>query len=454
MWAPTEWNTLNETAVPLTTESTLPPIEACYPQDGFFARYMQYAHELTDAPDVYHLAAMLAVHSAVFATDAEVYFEVEVAKKNGEPIKRITQSPIPLWTLITGDSGDRKSTAVDIASDLAEPLIRDRIGGIGSTPEATLDLVAGRPDTFFCYSEGAQFFGQFFAPYWRHGQGIFPLLYDGRAVVKDLAGQRKKNRSGPTPTYRIEIPNPRVSLLVSVAYSHLNKAQDTDWTGGLIARMGIFYDRRVREQDFLLTNEHEQDLLRTELRQTYKAIRTQVIKQGHPIRLGIKPDALEAFRTWRMEFEGLRYLRHEKLQALHNRIPQHVLRYAAHYALSRRQLGINVGSMIPALNLGNWVATGAEMLMSLLTNDTVLQLADRIVTYCAHLPDRCIPIKSLSQILRVSFKTMNPAIEDLIARGVIKRLIGSDNGKYITLTDEAHKQLSGNTVTLRTGRDR
>jgi hypothetical protein len=394
------------------------------PPKGFFPRYLKYAMELTDAPDAFHIAAALAVHSAICSNFVEVYFPTRI-KGSGDidptnlndPNIRVAWSPIHLWTLIVGPSGDRKGTAVKLALDCGKPIVTDQIVGVSTSPEATFDIVGHHPDAFFVYAEGASLFSMFNASYWQHGQGLFPQLYDGDDMKKQLAGQRTKKNPHPDPI-EINIPRPRVSMLVGVAPSHLDAARSTDWTGGLIGRMVMVYGERDRYEPVAgRQNDAEMVILRGML----SNLRNNLVNQPVGVlKIGMKSEAGVLYMDWARQVDGAMKTKSPKIRSLYNRLPQHILRVAAHYALSQNYSVIDRDSVEAAINFGNYVSESIDRVGEMLTDDRILRNVVRLREFLDGYPAQFIPLREVMKALGLSAFTLKPAIESLQAAGQIR----------------------------------
>ena len=405
------------------------------PPKGFFPRYLRYAIELTDAPDAFHIAAALAVHSAVCANYVEVYFPTKVKTGGGgsavateanDPSVRVAWSPIHLWTLIVGQSGDRKGTAIKLALDCGKPLVDDQIVGVSSSPESTFDIVGHHPDAFFVYAEGATLFSMFAASYWQHGQGLFPQLYDGDDMKRQLAGQRTKKNPHPEPI-EINIPRPRVSMLVGVAPSHLDAARSTDWTGGLIGRMVLVYGERVC-YDPVAGRQNDNEMCA--LREILHKLRDHLMHQPVGVlRVGMKADAGAMYMDWARSIDGMMKTKSPKIRSLYNRLPQHILRVAAHYALSQAYNVIDQESVVAAINFGNYVSESIDRVGEMLTDDRILRNVVRLREFLSVYPGDLIPLREVIKALGLSAFTLKPAIESLQASGQVSVMQSASTGE-------------------------
>lgn len=433
------------------------------PEQGFFPEYVRYASTLTDAPEIYHVGAALAVHSAVCANHVEVYFPTSKTKDTtgeqrtviGEGVENRTPgqsielawSPSHLWVLLVGPSGDaRKSTAVTLATEVAGSLITEQTAGEITSPASTFDWVSRHPDAFFVYSEGAALFSMFNASYWQEGQGLFPKLYDGLNMKKQLVGGRRtKNNPSPDPI-EIEIIRPRVSLLVGVATAHLDAARSTDWTGGLIGRMLLLYAERERHDPIPgKTNEGEKDRLHTLLKAERQYVLDTYGNKGKEMVIGIKSAAGETYMDWSTKIDDLQRTKAPKVRALYNRLPQHVLRVAAHYTLSQGHNAIGIQSMQAAVEFGNFCVTSIDRIAELLTDDKVLRTAVRLRDFLRAHKSEVVSYRTIMKSLSLSEHGLKYAIESLTAAGEIRSFVsqGSQEKFLLKCTPAPHDRLPG-----------
>jgi len=412
-------------------------VEELIPKTGFFPDYIRYARELTDAPDEYHLAAALSVHSAVYGSIVEVqHLAVKTETAQDSRDQLLAWSPTHLWTIIIGDSGDRKTTALNKAEDVLDPFIEDRRGAIGSSPESTMDMVSNAPDTVFWYAEGAAFFSQFLANYWRQGQGVFPQLYDGRSIDRKLTGGLRTAKNPSPKPIHIRIERPRVTLTIGVALGHLAETRAVDWTGGLIPRMMIFHANRVRRQDSELINEEGQKRLQGRLRAVLNGL-TAATKNGVYL-LKVTPEAAEIHSAWSAKVDQVGQKRSERVRPTFNRIPDHVRRVAAHYAVSQGHSAVGPDSMVSACNLGNFLITSVDRVSELLSTDRVDRLAttvrDFVVLASGGVPGRPVPLLDVTRALRLSAHTLEPALKSLQKTGEMRTVAYQGQlGTYLVL---------------------
>ncbi|MFH1609543.1 MAG: DUF3987 domain-containing protein [Candidatus Bipolaricaulota bacterium] len=422
------------------------------PRKGFFPEYVRYATELTDAPQIYHLAAALSLHSAVFGHMAEVQYlasndgdgsPASVPAVEGEGDRRerkIRWSPLHLWTLLIGESGDRKTTALNKAEDLLDMFAGGRKGGIAGSPEATFDVVSNQPASVFWYPEGATFFSMFFANYWKHGQGVFPQLYDGRDINRTVSGGRRTPKNPNPKPYQVKIKQPRVTLSVAVALGHIENAQNSDWTGGLIARMMIFHAKRTVYQDGELHNETGRQRLRAMLQKVQSELyRVRDPKTGvFPLKM--HAEANRVLAEWGRLVNEAGQKRPDRIRSIFNRIPDHVLRVAAHYAISQGYNAVNVETAEAAVNLGNAMILSTDRVSELLSTDRVDRMATAIRDFVAQeargRPGQPVSVLSITKALRLSAATLDPALKSLITTGELRSVaIQGYWGKYVMIPE-------------------
>lgn len=397
------------------------------PSKGFFYDYVQYASALTDAPEIYHVISALAVFSAVTSNYVEIRYPTRAP--DGRTLE--TWSPMHLWFLIVGPSGDRKSTSMNLAVETAKNVIQEQIAGVGSTPESTFDFVGHKPHAFFFYPEGVSLFTMFNASYWQHGQGIFCDLYDGREdYVRQLTGTRTKSNPSPDPV-EIHVRRPRVSLLTGIAVEHLDNIRRTDWTGGLIGRMALVYDERTRLID---TPGLKDEVGRLKLESQLQKLRNTLTSLSKPLQMGAQPAAIDVYSAWSRKLDAKVVERPAKVRSLFNRLPNHILRIAAAYAVSQMYNEIDVNSMMAAIRLGEVIEQSISRVCDLLADDPIQRNAVRVLDIVRRSPTGSVKAADLIDQTRLSYVTLTPAIKSLIAAGyVILSASASTGENYIRL---------------------
>lgn len=394
-------------------------VEKLVPGTGFFPEYLAYARQLTDAPPVFHVGAALGCYSSVVSNYAEILYPIKMP--NGD--QKMSWSPIHLWVLLTGPSGDRKTTAAEKAFEAVAPIIESQVVGSATTPESTFDLVAHNPDAFFYFPEGASFFSMMNAPYWQHGQGLFCELYDGRDEMKrQLAGHRTKQNPQPEPI-TIYIRRARVSMLVGVATAHLDNARNTDWTGGLIGRMFII---RSKLDKFNAAGKMIDPQGLERLVALIRDTRDGLIATNGIYRLGIKVEAAKMFAEWSTAINETSKSKPDKVRPVFRRVSEQVRRIAALYAISQKHTHIGVASMTPAIAIGNVSIDSIDQVALDLSDDPVLRVSARIMDLLDGHPDG-LSYRYIVKAVRLSTHKLEPAIKSLINCGEV-RVVRANNG--------------------------
>ncbi len=398
------------------------------PKSGFFPRYLAYAIPLTDSPEVFHVSAAIAVYSAVVSNYIDIEFDVPtgIIGPDGKQLINKARSSTNVWILNVAPSGDRKGKAINLAVGVAHKTIEDQISGMSSSPESTFDLVTHHNDAFFLYAEGAGLFSMFYASYWKHGQGLFPQLYDGDPMRRELSGQRTKKTPSPE-TLTIDIARPRVGMLVGVAPTHLDAARGTDWTGGFIGRMAMVFAERDRFNPIGgMFNDAEKAALETVLFNT----RQRLIKvTGSTMPVGMHPDALALYAAWSRKVDHDQREKPPKTRSLFNRLPEHVKRISALYAVSQDFTEIDVGSMEAAIHFGNYVGESIDRVGSELTDDQVVRTVVRLQRLLKNHDGPYISMRDTMRLLNLSRAALRYPIESLVSAGELELVFSGEGNR-------------------------
>jgi hypothetical protein len=128
--------------------------------ERFTEKYLEYAKEFTDCPEVFlHWGALLAISASL---SRKVY--VEIGAWN--------QSP-NLWIVLIGKSSSHKSTAISRVEDLIEAIDVDRLAPSEFTAEAIIDALSKNSTRLFIFDEAKSFFDSMAKKY---NQGLNALL--------------------------------------------------------------------------------------------------------------------------------------------------------------------------------------------------------------------------------------------------------------------------------------
>jgi hypothetical protein len=199
------------------------PSQASVAGDTSFVRtYVSWAYHRTDAPLVFALPAALNLLS----TNAPI----QLCAFNGGRIHANT------WGMIVGLSGwGRKTTAVEMAMDVQRGVDSTKIGSEPASPEA-LDLsLSEYPQQSLYYEEMGDFLARSHDGYYRAIREKLTKSYDCPPINKRSAKAK------------IEVPNPRLSILGGVTPSYLETwTNENDWQGGFLGRWAVFYGQVER----------------------------------------------------------------------------------------------------------------------------------------------------------------------------------------------------------------
>jgi Protein of unknown function (DUF3987) len=128
--------------------------------DRFTEKYLEYAKEFTDCPDVFLMwGALLAISASL---SRRVY--VEIGAWN--------QSP-NLWIVLIGKSSSHKSTAISRVEDLIESIDLDRLAPAEFSHEAIIDALSKNATRLFIFDEAKSFFDSMHKKY---NEGLNALL--------------------------------------------------------------------------------------------------------------------------------------------------------------------------------------------------------------------------------------------------------------------------------------
>lgn len=188
----------------------------------FLAAYEDLFAKSTDAPVEFGHAGGLAVLSAIALGRRWIERGASRIKPN-------------IFMLLTADSSrDRKSTSVQIATNILREVESKRIGPDDFTAEGLVSMMRKRPGKGKTRNRlilAIEEFGSYLATARRaYGENLAASMckmYDGRSF--------EKARSGKKP---ILIKDPMVTLFGGVAYGMLEKYADpNDWTTGFFTRI-------------------------------------------------------------------------------------------------------------------------------------------------------------------------------------------------------------------------
>jgi hypothetical protein len=132
--------------------------------DRFTDKYLEYAKEFTDCPDVFlSWGALLAISASLSRC---VY--VEIGSWNIAP---------HLWVIVIGKSSSHKSTAISIVEDLIEVMDSERSAPHEFSAEAIITSLSKSGNRLFIFDEAKGFFDMIAKKYNESLKSLFTILY-------------------------------------------------------------------------------------------------------------------------------------------------------------------------------------------------------------------------------------------------------------------------------------
>lgn len=197
---------------------------ALYPKKGIFCDVLKELVDSTDAPAIYHLASVLTTAVAALGR-CGLYVGEE---------HRAHVVPMTLWTAVIGESGDRKSTAMEraVASlQQSDPLM---MLPTDASQEGWHQALSEQPVSLLYRDELS---GLFDAAQRSYSQGLRSWLLEtwaGNDMVRKTLSRQET-----------VIKRPRLSILGGIPPAVFSeKTTKSDWRSGFLARFIYFGGRR------------------------------------------------------------------------------------------------------------------------------------------------------------------------------------------------------------------
>ena len=250
-------------------EECLPPLA---PGNSFLRDYTNYARQITDAPDAYHLAVALSI------------FSTAVCDRTLIP-RGPTGIPPTLWMILVGRSRhDRKTTSIRIGTALAKATaMGNRLIEGTSSAEGLQRLLSEYPARTMLYPEFGRYLEAAGSGYEAKQRRLMMELFDpSDGEFKHDLGKGTKNR----------ILNHRLGMLAACATTFiLHKTKREDWEGGFFGRsIIVFGNRGDRNQP----QGSPDPIASADLRRRIEAMTTTPI----PVCGGLTKKADEIFHSW------------------------------------------------------------------------------------------------------------------------------------------------------------
>ncbi len=248
-------------------------IRAAVPTRGLCRDYLRYCTRQTDAPAEFHLAAFLAALGTLVPPDLGIWHGGNWLYAH-------------FWALVVGASGaSRKSSAIDIATDILRAAAVERVADSPGSVEGLLEGLQEQSQQLIAYSEMGEFLARTSrADHMRPLREEYTKLYDGRS-----SGERLSKRSRP-------ILNPRLALLGGVAPAFLEEnTGSVDWSGGFLSRFCFLYGVRDR----FIARADPDDAARTDLVRRLTAVKAS----GVGALVGLSPEAHARWEVWSRDID-------------------------------------------------------------------------------------------------------------------------------------------------------
>lgn len=218
-------------------------VNGALPSSGFARAYVDFARDRSDAPAAYHLPVALNLLAAALPVEAGVPWAPDPMRGN-------------IWGLLVGPSGDRKTVAITIGSNVLREADASQLPDeLPGSVEALGQMLHDNAKRLIIYREFGAFLSQTIRGYAKPLREKYTELYDGQPSTVVFRKQR------------IQIENPRVSLLCASTPAYLEAyTTPADWEGGFLARFLVIAARRERSISRPKINHEQYARMATHLR--------------------------------------------------------------------------------------------------------------------------------------------------------------------------------------------
>lgn len=366
----------------------------------FLAAYERYAMSVTDAPYDFLHAAGLACLSTISLGRRWI-------DRGSSGIQ-----PNLYLMLLAGSSRDRKSTAVDMATDLIREVEPSRVGPSDFSSEGLVWSLVPRGDVKPKTKIVLPFpeFGDFLATAAKHhGSSLSPTLcqlYDGKSFERTRSGKPS-----------LKIRNPRVALFGAVAFGMMERYADpTDWVTGFFARILWISPTERRPRFTTIPPANPRGLAEVrgalkELRFALKAARAPMALRDDAIKLYEEfsasipedlPDPAQAAQRERLLFSILKLAMLYQIDANHN-------------------AAIDVDAMTRACRFGQRAWDSFQIAYADSSGTPLARLAKRIWKRLSEAGvGKTVPQRELYRQVHATVDEFMPALEMLIKMQVVK----------------------------------
>lgn len=312
------------------------------PRTGLLKDYLDYARTITDAPDLFHIGAALTAFSASVSDKAILTMDRETG---------LVKVPLHLWTLLLGNAGVRKSTVCN--ATLRMLVSNDRVCGMPSSPEALFDWLSRTP-TALIFDPEARMFEALRNSNWSYGSEFLRELQDSPDVLHRLLGGRRTRRNPCPDPIEIRIENPHVSVLSASNISLLTSTargvprinSPSERVKMVLGRFLPLYVERERFEPIPLpVNEQAEAKIKQACKDLSDAMVCPIVT--------MTLDATSAYDAFADSVtEMIAEVQGQFPRIMVIRLPSHIARVAALYALSSYSTVVDEDLMSRAIALG------------------------------------------------------------------------------------------------------
>ena len=215
---------------------------------GFIKDYLDYARDCGVTPTVYHVATVLTTVSYSLAR-----CEIAVESFTKDPLGNIIPKvhgreqiirPV-LWSAIIGESGDRKSTAMDFGRRILTEAIKKTQLEHGeapdvASPEALTEHMAEHGPVFTFRDELSTILANSKRNHLEHMKPTLLTIYEHKPLTRRKAKDTSKRRDGDggeAEAYKVEVEVPIKMILGCIPPRVFAKQTSVDdWDTGLLPR--------------------------------------------------------------------------------------------------------------------------------------------------------------------------------------------------------------------------
>lgn len=204
------------------SEAEVRALRDALPEQSFLRQFMTWIEYTTDAHLAYSLGAGLAILGLTVEEDVEIQFGSRVRA--------------PLFVLLAGPSGDRKTVVAGKASSIVEASRPDLLSGGHDSTQSLLDALCDQPRQLIMMTEMGNWLART-----RRGTHLEGM----REMICELWDGTRLHRK--TLHYEGTVERPTVSILACVAPALFAKyAGVEEMTGGFFSRFCVLHCARER----------------------------------------------------------------------------------------------------------------------------------------------------------------------------------------------------------------